>query len=168
MRVFYTITAVIISLVVVALISNDNGGNEPNNRTLNSCDFSSSTCNQTFDLGEVELITKPQLISPETEISFSLNFTSSNAVVIKSAWLEGKNMFMGKIPLFFKKVSSSKALNNTSTAHLEDPILMTAMTFNADTMIGACTEEQMIWKMVVVVEVAGVEQLLFFDFISQS
>lgn len=168
MRVFYTILAVMISLVVVALLSSKNTEKQFHNALLNSCDFATSKCKTTLDFGKVELITKPQLITPESEISFSLNFTQSKVVAIKSAWLEGKNMFMGKIPLFFKKISAPNAANNTRLDNLESTTAVASVLFRADTMIGACTEDQMIWQMVVVVEIDGVEQLLFFDFISQS
>lgn len=65
-----------------------------------------------------------------------------------SAYLEGRDMFMGKVPVFFDK-------KDESTVYL------------AESLLASCTEEQMVWRLWITAEIAGEEQTFFVDFMSQ-
>ncbi|WP_440055817.1 hypothetical protein ACSLBF_06620 [Pseudoalteromonas sp. T1lg65] len=60
--------------------------------------------------------------SVEPETPFVIYLQSAKQVEVKSAWLEGETMNMGKIPLLF------------------DP-----QTLQADAMVGVCTDKSMRW-----------------------
>lgn len=142
---FYT--AIILILLIISgffgyqLIEQD----KPQINDQSYCDFSAGTCVQTYAFGSFELDANPNVVMSENEIFFSLTSKSKQPMKIKSAWLEGKDMFMGKIPLFFEQ-------NNG--------------VYHANTLIGACTEEQMIWTMRVELEINEKIETAMFDFTS--
>ncbi|OUS26346.1 hypothetical protein A9Q98_10900 [Thalassotalea sp. 42_200_T64] len=120
---------------------------KPINYGQNYCDFSAGVCSQIRDFGSFELTTMPKLIKAESEINFQLTSKNNAELEIQSAWLEGKDMYMGKIPLFFS------AKNGV---------------YEANTLIGACTEEQMNWQMIIVLMTDNQQQRLVFEFISHQ
>jgi len=65
-----------------------------------------------------------------------------------SAYLEGKDMFMGKVPVFFEQGSSEGI-------------------YLAQSLLASCSEEQMDWRLWITVEVAEQKQTFFIDFTSQ-
>jgi len=65
-----------------------------------------------------------------------------------SAYLEGKDMFMGKVPIFFEQTDKN-------TVYL------------AQSLLASCSEEQMVWRLWVTVVVAEQTQTFFVDFTSQ-
>lgn len=72
-----------------------------------------------------------------TENPFDIVLISESKYTIKkvSAYMEGKNMFMGKIPLFFElKSAESETLNKGKR-----------MRYLATTMLGSCSEAKMRW-----------------------
>lgn len=82
-------------------------------------------------------------IQPEQWINLTLQSELKDWQV-KQAKIVGKSMFMGKIPIMFK--SSSENIKK------------------AKTMVGACTEKDMIWRFDIVVEVQGQPLNLYYDF----
>jgi len=72
-----------------------------------------------------------------------------------AGYLEGKTMFMGKIPLFFSPVDEKRG-NNVNH-------------FIAETMLGSCSEDVMTWRLWLTVEKAGFDEKMkntsfFIDF----
>jgi hypothetical protein len=65
---------------------------------------------------------------------FNDNIRSENSYSVVG-YMEGKTMFMGKIPLFFnKEVKKNSAY------------------FLAQTMLGSCSEDKMIWRLWLTIE----------------
>lgn len=90
------------------------------------CISSQSKCevvktNETF-----KVMFNAEPVITETEFTIFLNTNTADRVVKIDAYMEGKEMFMGKIPLFFQAVENS---NN----------------FAADTLLGSCSDEKMVW-----------------------
>ena len=88
------------------------------------CDFSLASCFNTANTANIGLSVDKPMLPLETELTFQL----SGDVVkydIKSAYIYGINMYMGKIPLFFNTNESGK--------------------FEAATMLGICSEREMRW-----------------------
>jgi len=96
-----------------------------------------------------------------TEFPFIIQVTlTKDAVVTESyhsentlkvlGYMEGKNMFMGKIPLFFNSIPEDKSSNP----------------FVAETMLGSCSEDVMTWRLWLTLEKQGKakpnQQLTFF------
>lgn len=82
-------------------------------------------------------------IKPEQWINLSLQSPLSDWQV-KRAKIVGKSMYMGKIPVTFHSKSNQQQ--------------------TAKTMVGACTEKEMIWRFDIVVEVEGQPLNLYYDF----
>ena len=74
---------------------------------------------------------KDQLLSDKTHLQ------NSYSVV---GYIEGKTMFMGKIPLFFNHQLQNNEHNQ----------------FIAETMLGSCSEDSMIWRLWLTLEMADV------------
>ena len=122
--IFYMVLAIIVVFIYQTFISDDV---EENSSSI-SCDFERGKCGFENEFGMFLLSAEPGLITTESEIQFGLTHEDLNSVTIESAYLEGRDMYMGKIPLFFEK-------NN-------DQLI-------ASTMIGACIEKKMVWQMVI-------------------
>lgn len=89
-----------------------------------------------------------------TETGFDIFLISKSKHVIKniSAHMEGKNMYMGKIPLFFETASNpkNKELNGSNNNDLEVELIesdstLQNKTYIANTMLGSCSEKNMRW-----------------------
>ncbi|GAA6173707.1 hypothetical protein NBRC116592_33770 [Colwellia sp. KU-HH00111] len=124
------------------------------------CLSSQNECELSFVYGDFTLHFSGQVdhgrIKTELPFSIALSFVPSEASVqIKriSSYLEGVDMFMGKIPIFFEQ---KKTVENHWIAH---------------SLLASCSEEIMTWRLWVQVEIVKngqVEQQQFFiDFDSQ-
>jgi hypothetical protein len=65
-----------------------------------------------------------------------------------SAYLEGKHMFMGKVPVFFEQGTNEGI-------------------YLAQSLLASCSEDQMDWRLWITVEMAEQKQTFFIDFTSQ-
>ncbi|PKI16721.1 hypothetical protein [Colwellia sp. 12G3] len=95
----------------------------------------------------IELIKLPQIKTQDNVQENSQQSTEENTTKI-SAYLEGKDMFMGKVPVFFQQTGK----NNI---------------YLAQSLLASCSEEQMIWRLWVTAEVGEQTQTFFVDFNSQ-
>ncbi len=89
----------------------------------NSCNFVNNRC---------ELLIGDQKITarfsqhPEVEESITLEFSSLSGLVPESAWIEGVNMYMGKIPVLIDKDEHGS--------------------WSGWFMLGSCSEPRMDWR----------------------
>jgi hypothetical protein len=119
------------------------------------CEINTELANFSIKFSQFQLSDKIKTELPFIiEFSDSL-FNSSKVSEIQtlnitkvSAYLEGKDMFMGKVPVFFEKVDN----NNV---------------FQAQSLLANCSEEQMVWRLWVTVESGEETQNFFVDFTSQ-
>ena len=106
------------------------------------CDFSEDQCVRNIGDTVYRLTGTPSVFKVETPMTFTLQSTALSALSSVEGHLEGRDMYMGKIPLFFTYQNGK---------------------FVAQTMVGACTESSMIWTMHLAIEQpnGSVEQLTF-------
>jgi len=98
----------------------------------------------TFNVEQV-LTEMPFKIRIEVKQDSLINDETSEQHMYKWAgYMEGKTMFMGKIPLFFTQ--------NTDTEKNSQP------QFIAETMLGSCSEEVMTWQLWLTVEKTGIDE----------
>ncbi|WP_372769778.1 hypothetical protein [Pseudoalteromonas sp.] len=71
------------------------------------------------------LTIKDESVIPETE--FSIVFTPNNEVEIIDAYIEGVDMYMGRIPLFFSRTNKQ-------------------LQYIASGMVGVCSKNEMVWR----------------------
>jgi hypothetical protein len=115
----------------------------------NMCDFS-SPCQFYSALGTFYLSVDEGEIVPEEWFHLTLSSDVTHWQV-SEAKLIGKSMFMGKIPIKFSPISPSQ--------------LTQKMTGTAKTMVGSCTEDSMVWRFDIVINIDGQNTQLYYDFI---
>jgi hypothetical protein len=129
---------------------------------LPQCIESQSRCEINTDYGDFSVKFSQIKLSDtiKTELPFTIELSQRVSKAVQpiiakelnitkvSAYLEGRDMFMGKIPVFFEMHS-----NGTK--------------FLAQSLLANCTEEQMVWRLWVKIESTEQEQNFFVDFTSQ-
>ncbi|MDX2370593.1 MAG: hypothetical protein QNK36_19680 [Colwellia sp.] len=125
-----------------------------------TCLASQSRCDVSTELGtfSIEFSAQVDMGKVKTELPFQIQLTfdgmkQNSQLKSVSSYLEGKSMFMGKIPVFFQ---SSERNSNS-------PI--------AETLLVSCSEEVMTWRLWFEVEIEQAEKTVkqdfFIDFDSQ-
>ena len=133
--VFYTLKMLIISAVLGCSPTQENSFllSEP------SCIEGQSQCKILTSLGEITIAFDQAYLVAEQAFNIYVS-TSNDNLIVDSGYMEGEDMFMGKIPLFFQldtptdKVPRSE--NTTSTARV----------FSAQGFFGSCSEDKMQWR----------------------
>lgn len=131
-RVFQLLLVLFILLGLVLWRTLSAGSSVPaqTNRILagGECDLSSADC-RLPPPDELLVSSSLRPIVPETP--FTLTLRGHPSMAPKHAWLEGRSMFMGRIPLSFSRQGDA---------------------WVASTMVGACSEPAMIWQLTIVLE----------------
>ncbi len=122
------------------------------------CLASQSRCEVNTDVGTFNIQFSGQVAmgKVKTELPFQIqlkfNAKAKNSQLTKvSSYLEGKTMFMGKVPVFFQKTEKSSDL------------------MVAESLLANCSEKVMAWRLWFTVEVeqAATQQSFFIDFDSE-
>ena len=92
------------------------------------CLTSQSACKIKSTDGDFSILFNVDSIFTENEFEIVLVSHGHHQIKSISAHIEGKNMFMGKIPLFFKPEKNEKTIK-----------------YITKTMLGSCNEENMRW-----------------------
>ncbi|APD94210.1 hypothetical protein BM523_09485 [Alteromonas mediterranea] len=90
----------------------------------NSCNFVNETCEFLID---DKLSIASFSIAPEVEESVTVKLLIPEGEVIESAWIEGVNMYMGKIPVLLDNVEAGQ--------------------WSGWFMLGSCSEPVMKWQL---------------------
>ena len=107
------------------------------------CDFS-VPCEVETEQGSFYLSVDQGEIIPENWFNLTLTSNVDNWQVIEAKTV-GKTMFMGKIPLTFSPVEKGRSQTRS--------------------MLGVCTEDRMVWRFDIVVDIDGQPLQLFYDFV---
>ncbi len=113
-----------------------------------------------------------------TELDFSIllsldaQTTKKKKIKTVSAYLEGRDMFMGKIPVFFNELRQEK--KNTLVFN-DFNINPNEIKYIAKSLLANCTEDKMIWRLWLTLEILDVgnesleqqKQTFFVDFTAQ-
>lgn len=90
-----------------------------------ACIDSQSVCFIKSELGDIELAFNSRYLIAEQPFELQVK-SLSDTLIVKGGFMEGEDMYMGKIPLLFKQQA-----NNI---------------YVATSMFGACSEKQMNWR----------------------
>lgn len=90
--------------------------------------------------------TSELVIEHSSKPSTKKSTTKSSTKV--SAYLEGKDMFMGKVPVFFEQGTNEG-------------------TYVAQSLLASCSEDRMVWRLWITVDMSEKTQTFFVDFTSQ-
>jgi len=122
------------------------------------CLVSQSQCTISLDIGDFDIqfsqMDQEGKIKTELPFHIKLHFDSideSSQIQNISSYLEGKSMFMGKIPVFFKESQNNGMI--------------------AESLLANCSEDIMTWRLWFTVEILVVDKVqqqdFFIDFDSQ-
>ena len=99
------------------------------------CISSQEVCVKKTAFGDLSILFNVATVMAETPFQISV-IHSSNAHHFKVfGFIEGKDMYMGKIPLFFERDNASG--------------------FVSDVLLGSCSQETMIWRMWITIQEDG-------------
>lgn len=111
------------------------------------CLASQSQCQVNIALGNFSVLFNVESVNTEQEFKIIVASENVNKNIEIKGYLEGKTMYMGKVPLFFKHHEPQQ--------------------FSATTMLGSCSEAEMVWRMWLTISdktKADSSQQLFIDF----
>jgi hypothetical protein len=113
------------------------------------CIEQQSACSVAIATEQLNILFNVESVIAESSFNIILDYQGSKKIEQISGYLEGEDMFMGKIPLFF---TPNRDDDDIATAALgaEDEALG-SQKFNAETMLGSCSQEQMLWRMWLIV-----------------
>ncbi|GIU47968.1 hypothetical protein TUM4438_28300 [Shewanella sairae] len=140
----------VIGIVLVAFLP----GCEPNNQAVTAakpidtslCNFKIGVCTKTVADVDIQLSLSPWQATSEKPLTLDIN--TSKAVSDLKVKLQGRDMFMGIIPV---------NLNQS-----------TETDYNAELIYGSCSSGYMVWSAVVSYKVDGVEKFTTFDFLADN
>lgn len=136
--------------------SNNNSENNLNAAINAQCIASQSECNIVTELASFSVKFAQEKLDEnvKAELPFYIELSYLPAdkaseiaeeTMSISAHIEGRDMFMGKVPVFFLQTSNEN-------------------TFQAKSLLASCMEEYMVWRLWVKVEMSGKEESFFVDF----
>lgn len=138
-----------VSFIILLLYGCNKSADHQKNDTLPVCQIFQSSC--TLDLGNIrfDLVFDKAKLTPEQPFTLYLRTNSTFNQNHLSGYLEGINMYMGKIPLFFEPTEIKNQLKATS-------------------MFGSCSEKNMIWRLWIVETELGSEKIINKNYIDIS
>lgn len=127
---------------------------EPNNNNKTTsfdadpglCNFQIGACTKSVDGTDLALSISPW--NTPSEKPLTLNLTSSNAIANVKVRVEGRDMFMGVIPV---------NLTETGKNNYQAPLIY-----------GSCSSGYMVWQAIVSFEVNGTEKFAIYEFLADS
>lgn len=91
-----------------------------------------------FDMagGRVAVLFDVNKVIAEQAFNMSVNYTGSAKIISVKGYMEGVEMFMGKIPLFLETV-------NTKSSSVDES---KAQEFQGEIFVGSCSADKMTWR----------------------
>jgi hypothetical protein len=120
-----------------------------------------------FDLagGQVQVLFTVDRIVAEQEFNMVLNYQGPPALTSVSGYLEGVNMYMGKIPLFIEEDFPNNKMNNKKLDNVKPEKMditqlkidnefdstfesetASKQVFKTEVLVGSCSAEEMTWR----------------------
>ncbi|TPH15882.1 hypothetical protein [Litorilituus lipolyticus] len=111
-------------------------------------------------------------IMAEMPFKVLLTLSGENLVNVAhvSAYLEGRDMFMGQVPLSFSVTEFTNVVSEKN--HIAKENIENVLQYQAESLLANCTEETMVWRMWLIVEYKDdgngqQKQKMFIDFTGQ-
>ena len=172
----FALLVAVLTIMLVACSPQDTSTNVVGDITPHTaqCIAEQSQCQ--FDLagGQVQVLFDVEKIVAEQSFNMVLNYQGSETLKNISGYLEGVDMFMGKIPLFIEaqtterlSIESEKASLKTSAKDInklqaqaikpdtrqntsqninQDVSQAISQVFQTEVLVGSCSSEQMTWR----------------------
>ncbi|NRB22905.1 hypothetical protein [Shewanella sp.] len=110
------------------------------------CDFSQTSCNKQVAGINLSLLITP--FNTPSEKPLTIELASSEAINDVSMRIEGRDMFMGLIPVKLSKLNEKQ--------------------YNGQLIFGSCSSNYMVWRAFVNFTKNGEPQVAIFDFLADS
>lgn len=110
------------------------------------CDFSQTSCNKQVAGIDLSLLITP--FNTPSEKPLTIELASSEAINDVSMRIEGRDMFMGLIPVKLSKLNEKQ--------------------YNGQLIFGSCSSNYMVWRAFVNFTKNGEPQVAIFDFLADS
>lgn len=125
-----------------------------------SCIEEQSPCFVNVDNGRIDVLFDVEKITAEQSFTMKVTYQGTQAVTQVTGYLEGIDMFMGKIPLFFEEhVGSNNQISSVNTLITSDTGKNTTVNstlshqyFTGEVLVGSCSEQMMKWRMWLVIK----------------
>ncbi|GGQ23890.1 hypothetical protein [Shewanella litoralis] len=147
MRKITTITLLIISSMF--LMACDNAKNEEKNtfpKDLTLCQFSAGQCYKNVADLKVGLMIDP--VHTPSEKPLNITLKSTQAITNVSIRIEGRDMFMGVIPVALSSVTDNEAQGTL--------------------IFGSCSSNYMVWRAFVTFDYQQQQRTLIYDFLADN
>ncbi|MCL1077268.1 hypothetical protein D5R81_04885 [Parashewanella spongiae] len=139
-------TLIIIILVVQGCGKKTDENIKPDQNDRSLCQFSVGSCNKKVAGVDFSILINPETIPSEKMLHLTLQ--TNQKVDAISARVEGRDMFMGVIPVTLKGVDKSH--------------------YSSDFILGSCASGYMVWRLFISAEVNGKAVSVFFDFLADN
>lgn len=105
-----------------------------------------------FDLagGQVQVLFDVEKIVAEQSSNMVINIHGAESIKTISGYLEGTDMYMGKIPVFIEPRFSNASGEKQAKAGKNQPLEKIAplkQVFQAEVLVGSCSAQQMTWRL---------------------
>ena len=104
------------------------------------------SCKKESNHAEIALLISPNTVPSGEKLDLSI--TSNELIKIKSARIEGRDMFMGIIPIKFNRIKNRGFFSNA--------------------FLGSCASGYMVWRLFITFEKKGIESTVYFDFLADN
>ena len=112
----------------------------PNKLNSPECIDDQSNCVISTKVGDFSVLFNVKKVTTEIPFTIFVQYLGTKQIKTIDAYMEGINMFMGKIPLFFEDNAEKNSPLHTNTAESK-PL------YSAKTMVVACAEPNMKWRL---------------------
>ncbi len=120
--------------------------NKPDQIDRSLCQFYKVSCTKEINGVKITLLIDPKSVPSEKKLTLKLS--SNKPIKIKSARIEGRDMFMGIIPVQFNYITNIDLLGETT--------------------LGSCTSGYMVWRLIVNIDINGTSSSVFYDFLADN
>lgn len=108
-----------------------------------------SQCQFDLAIGQIDVLFDVEKIVAEQSFNMQVNFHGAETLTNITGYLEGVDMFMGKIPLFIEQRKTNAAIDSKVRVDIKQPskkIAQRKQTFQAEVLVGSCSAQQMTWR----------------------
>lgn len=140
-KLIHFIAAFVFILAITACKGDKTSGNQKNSASSKSvsemqCMAQQTPCQFDVEGGRIDVLFDVSKVVAEQAFNMSVRYTGNKTINTVNGYMEGVEMYMGKIPLFFESTATSPSLDNTIKTQV----------FQGEVLVGSCSAKTMTWK----------------------
>lgn len=141
-----TLFIIFATLVSACEQEKKNASKESNNGVKHyQCMAEQSQCQFVITSGQIDVLFDVEKIVAEQPFNLLVSYQGREIFNHVSGYLEGEDMFMGKIPLIIESTSLQVA-QDLKMATIASPLPRNNQVFKAEVLVGSCSATQMKWR----------------------